>query len=264
MIGEESLQDLALKRKSMGLTQADLAAKCLVSVNTIKKWEHRKGTIKKEDILRYAKVLEVDPMQIIDPDHVFKHYSDRRDTETLRRVPTINAITDICMDLEPRRVENMYRFGNGQLEEQNQTKVTYKALEQNVQKYDLKINGVIRSDRDIEFFPENKKHTEEFYGILPDDYGYAMKVRGNHLYPLIRDNQRAFLKRAYAWSLFSGNFVIVKNKKGSFRIMQFRSNHKSIYLLPIDRADEKINEHQKRFLMKPEEEILFVIKLSGY
>ncbi|MCL0330635.1 helix-turn-helix domain-containing protein [Apilactobacillus xinyiensis] len=259
----KELKDLAQRRKDLHLTQLELAKICNVSKSTLQKWEKRQGSIKKEDILKYAQALHIDPMKIIDPEHNFKHYDDSSE-HVLRRIPTVNGITNICMNLEPKRVNAMYHFGNGQLEEQNRTEVTYKALLKNVEKHDLKINGVIHNDSNIEFFEEDKKYYEEFHGILPDDYGYAMKVKTNDLYPMIRKNQRAFLKRAYVWSLFSGNFVIVKNKFDKYKIMQFRSNHNNIYLLPIDRADEFINEHQKRFLMHPDEQIMYVIKLSGY
>ncbi|MCL0330561.1 helix-turn-helix domain-containing protein [Apilactobacillus xinyiensis] len=256
-------RDLRIRRKKLGLTQEQLAQKCLVSTNTIKKWERRKGTIKKEDILRYAKVLDMDPMQIIDPEHKFKHFSDRK-INKVKHIPTVNNITNICLDLEPKRLNNVYNFGSGQLEEQQKAKVTLDTLERKMHRYELKVSGTINGDRNIEFWPEDKKYIEEFNGIVPEEFDLVFKINTNDLYPIFRKNQTIFLKRAYTWNLFSTNFVIIKNKYENLKIMQFISDNNKIYLLPVSKDNEKINEHQKRFLMKPEEEILFVIKLSGY
>jgi transcriptional regulator with XRE-family HTH domain len=103
MKDETIMVDLIERRKEKGYTQQKLADELGVSLSTFKKWEHRRGDISKNHLLDYSRILNMNPMTIIDPSHEFMHYNDKK--YNFDGKPNMNSLLSICFKISARQAK---------------------------------------------------------------------------------------------------------------------------------------------------------------
>lgn len=231
------MYDLSKRRKDKGYTQSELAKKMGVSTSIIHLWENRTGNMSTRNLIQYSKILNLDPLDVIDPQHEFKRYDDTK--YTFDGKPNLNSILSICFELVPKRISKVYQFATVQLEEQENKQITYSNLKSNIKHHDLTIDGEIVDNRNIKLYSTFNKYLEDFYGGIPDDYIKALKVETDVLEPLFRRGQLVFLNQPSS-HISSGSFVVVSDSE-KLRICQFRATHGDIYLFPLEKRHDGID-----------------------
>lgn len=243
--------DLADRRKELHLTQVGIAKKCGVSKSAIQRWEHRKANITVENLKEYARVLKLNPLDIIDPEHEFKHYEDMEDYD-LEGIDSIHEIRNLCLRLTTTRIAQVHNFSKKMLDEQNDMDVNFKNLTNQIKHYDLEVQLIVHDDSSVEEIPEIDRKKESFDGQVPRDYTICTKFKTDKIMTFTY-NQIVFLKKATIDGMYSGVNVVVSNKDGNMYIRKFRSFNKTLYLIPLtsqssQKSEEELGKEEDKFI----------------
>lgn len=223
--------NLVVKRKEIGLTQKDVAEQLSVSVSAVKAWEHFDGNITKDNLIAYSELLHIDPMEVIDPSHHFKHVNDVRGVN-LEDTGSVNDIKEVCTHLSPKRLKKVYSVARRELKEQNSTAVTYDNIRKEQESLNLRIDGEINGTDDISFYNSSDVYSLSFNGNIPDNYSKCLLINTSSLGCTFSKGQKVFLNKATSSNLYSGVLVIAE-KDGKLYLRIHRSTNHNLYMIPI-------------------------------
>lgn len=260
--------NLIERRKQYGLTQRDVATKLGVSVSAVKAWEHFDGNITRDNLIAYSELLHIDPMEVIDPSHHFKHVSDVRGVN-IDDTGSVNDITEICTNLSPRRLKSVYSVAKRELREQNTNAVTYDNIRKEQESLNVAIDGEINGTDDIKLYSEQDRYSVAFNGHIPDNYSKCLLINTDRLGCTFSQGQKVFLNKATSSNLYSGVLVIAE-KNGKLYLRIHRSTNHNLYMIPIlagnNLHDADISANDKKYRWKKADgwKILYTINQFHY
>lgn len=261
--------DLTKRREDLNLSQLDLAELCKTSRGTIERLEKRTANPTVSVLKSYAKILDINPLDIIDTEHEFNHYTDNEQFK-LHNIASIEEIKNLCIRLETKRVNDVYNYSHVQLIEQKDFKITYNALKNKAKEHNLRIIGEIYDDNHVIMLEDIDRYFEKFYGTAPLEYSGCIKIKTNDIKETFLKDQIIFLRKASAESLYSGVIVICE-KDGQKYLRIFRSVHNRLYMVPLnsktaDKNDEDLNYKDNKYLWHENDDwkILYSINQSTY
>lgn len=221
------------RRIELGFNADWLAEKIGVSRSTIFRYE--KGDIEKmptETLEKIATVLNTTPA----------YFMGWTDVPAIATLP----ILTIYNKLEEDRQEKVLDFAQGQLEEQESSKVTsifdkFKNDEDYITDY---VEGLVAAGHGT--FQEDNLHMEVRLRAndVPEKYDTIAKVAGDSMEPLIEDNDLLFIKITSQvdindigiFQINGKNFVkkLKRDYNGSWYLQSLNNNYEEIYLTEDD------------------------------
>lgn len=269
MRNESKYINLIQRRKQIGLTQQQLADKVGVSTSAVKAWEHHDGNITRDNLFAYADLLHIDPMEIIDPEHHFKHINDIRginfdDTGSLKDISTI------CANLSPARFQRVYKLARQQLKQQYASNITYENIKAEQRDMNLLIDGEITGTDEVKFYKPEDKYSVSFNGHVPDSYSKCLTIQTDALGSTFTKGQKVFLNTVTAASLYSGILVIAR-KNGKYYLRVHRSTNHNLYMIPIQdeesvRTDADLLRKEEKYIWRESDgwEIVYTLNQFHY
>ncbi|TPR43193.1 helix-turn-helix domain-containing protein [Apilactobacillus micheneri] len=259
--------DLSNRRKELHYTQKILAKKLGVSTLTIKKWEKRQYNMTVDHLVAYADALKMSPLEVIYPEEVLKARFNSK--YPIRSIESIEQIKNRCMRLSTKRVNDVFNYSQKQLDEQNNSLVTFEGLSKRLQHHDLRIDAEAYADDEVQLLDEIDRYTESFEGTTPKDYIGCLKIKSDDVGGY-SNGQKVFVRLASNDVMYSGiNVIAIKDKKAYIR--NFRSTHGHFYLIPVNsksaaKDDEELNGKESKYIWKNDGEwvVKYILNQSAF
>ena len=236
----EQLGDRVRKlREGHNMTQTELSEILgMKTYTTVSKWEKNENFPKGKDLKKLAEIFNVTSDYLLG-------LTDNR----LGKITTHSEqpqIISIYNKLEQSRQEKVLDFAQGQLEEQESSKVTsifdkFKDDEDYITDY---VEGLVAAGHGT--FQEDNLHMEVKLRIkdVPDKYDTIAKVAGDSMEPLIEDNDLLFIKVTSQvnindigiFQVNGKNFVkkLKRDYNGAWYLQSLNNSYEEIYLTEDD------------------------------
>lgn len=236
----EQLGDRVRKlREGHNMTQTELSEILgMKTYTTVSKWEKNENFPKGKDLKKLAEIFNVTSDYLLG-------LTDNR----LGKITTHSEqpqIISIYNKLEQSRQEKVLDFAQGQLEEQESSKVTsifdkFKDDENYITDY---VEGLVAAGHGT--FQEDNLHMEVKLRVkdVPDKYDTIAKVAGDSMEPLIEDNDLLFIKITSQvdindigiFQVNGKNFVkkLKRDYNGAWYLQSLNNSYEEIYLTEDD------------------------------
>ena len=222
--------DLKERRKELNLTLEDVGNYVGVGKSTVRKWENGDiANMKRDKIVSLAKILKIDPLDIIDPTRELTDDSNSY----------IKDVVSNMHKLSINRQQKVKIYTDNQLKEQLSSKNKIHSINENP--YTINVLGAVSAGTGE--WLTDEQHEEITVNNEPPMHDFALRVNGDSMIPLFSDGQIIYVNKIDDLDMVRNEQIVIAELNGDAFVKKivFDNNRKSCKLISLNKEYKPID-----------------------
>ena len=222
--------DLKERRKELNLTLEDVGNFVGVGKSTVRKWENGDiANMKRDKIVSLAKILKIDPLDIIDPARELTDDSNSY----------IKDVVSNMHKLSINRQQKVKIYTDNQLKEQLSSKNKIHSINEN--SYTINVLGAVSAGTGE--WLTDEQHEEITVNNEPPMHDFALRVNGDSMIPLFSDGQIIYVNKIDDLDMVRNEQIVIAELNGDAFVKKivFDNNRKSCKLISLNKEYKPID-----------------------